>query len=175
VAPANLNAAGTFSLTGVAPGRYNLTASTPASPSGWALRTVMVNGVDALDTPFVIEPGQNIDNAVVTFTDQPTELAGTLQAPSGTPTSDYFIVVFSTNRAFWTPSSRRSVTARPAMSGRYVVRNLPPGEYFVAAVTDVEPGDWWDRDFLTSLARPETTRITLAEGEKKTLDLKIGG
>jgi hypothetical protein len=174
VASVNVSAAGTFTLTGVAPGQYQVSSSTPPSPAGWALRSAVLNGIDALDMPFVVEPGQSIDNAVITFTDQPTELAGTLQGASGTPTADYFIVVFATNRAFWTPNARRSVTARPASTGRYLVRNLPPGEYFVAAVTDVEFGDWWDQDFLASLAKPETTRITLAEGEKKVLDLKIG-
>ncbi len=144
------------------------------APAGWALRSAIVNGVDALDVPLAIAPGRHIDNVVVTFTDRPTELSGTLQTPAGTPTSDYFIVVFATDRAFWTPSSRRSMMARPASTGKYVLRNLPPGEYFVAAVTDVEYGDWFDSAFLDRIV-PAGMRVTLSEGEKKTLDLKIAG
>jgi hypothetical protein len=135
----------------------------------------MVNGVDALDLPFTVEPGQNIDNVVITYTDRPTELSGTLQAPTGTPTADYFIVVFAADRTYWTPNSRRSVMARPASTGKYQIRNLPPGEYFVVAVTDVEYGDWWDAEFLARLAASGTTRLTLTDGDKRTLDLRLGG
>jgi sarcosine oxidase gamma subunit len=174
VAPVNVNPDGTFTLTGAAPGNYRLSVTLPGSASGWALRSAFVNGADSLDTPFIVTPGRSIDDAVVIFTDRPTELSGTLQTPAGTPTADYFIVVFATDKAFWLPSSRRNVSARPASSGKYSVRNLPPGEYFIVAVTDVEQGDWWDPTFLERLA-PVATRFTLSEGEKKTLDLKIGG
>ncbi len=174
VAPVAVNPDGTFTLIGATPGRYRLASAPPVAPPGWALRSAIANGVDTLDVPFTITPGQPIDNVVVTFTDRPTELSGTLQTPAGTPTADYFIVLFASDRAFWTTSSRRSVMARPASTGKYVVRNLPPGEYLVAAVTDVENGDWWDPAFLDRLV-PAATRITLSEGERKTLDLKIGG
>jgi hypothetical protein len=102
----------------------------------------------------------------------PTELSGNLQTTDGAPTADYFIIVFATDRRYWIPSPRRSVMARPASTGRYVVRNLPPGEYFVAAVTDVEQNQWFDPAFLEQLM-PAATRITLAESERKVLDLRI--
>jgi hypothetical protein len=146
----------------------------PGSASGWALRSAFVNGADSLDVPFIVAPGRSIDDVVVVFTDHPTELSGTLQAATNAPTADYFIVVFAGDRKFWLPSARRNVTARPASSGKYAVRNLPPGEYFIVAVTDVEQGDWWDPAFLERLS-PVAIRFTLSEGEKKTLDLKIGG
>lgn len=174
VAAVPVNPDGTFTLTGAPPGIYRLALTVPGQISGWSLRSAVVKGVDSLDIPFVIGAGQSIDNVVVTFTDRPTELSGTLQAGNNEPTADYFIVVFAADRVLWLPSARRNVVARPATSGRYVVRNLPPGDYLVVAVTDVEQGDWWDPTFLERLA-PLATRITLAEGEKKTLDLKIGG
>ena len=174
VTAALVNPDGTFTLTGVPPGTYKLAMTVPGQIAGWSLRSAVVKGVDSLDIPFVVGAGQSIDNVVVTFTDRPTELSGTLQAGNNEPTADYFIVVFAADRALWLPSARRNVVARPATSGRYVVRNLPPGEYLVVAVTDVEQGDWWDPTFLDRLA-PLAARITLAEAEKKTLDLKIGG
>src|SRR6185295_12856636 len=107
-------------------------------------------------------------------TDRPTELSGTLQTPAGTPTADYFIIVFARDRAFWTPSTRRSVMARPDSTGKYSIKNLPPGDYLVVAVTDVEYGDWWNPALLERLS-PTAAPVTLAEGEKKMIDLKIGG
>lgn len=164
----------TFALSGVSPGRYRLSPNLPFAASSWALRSAVVNGIDTLDVPIDIGPGQIISNAVVTYTDRPTELSGTLQTPSGVPTSNYFIIVFSTDKTFWAPLSRRIVMARPASTGKYLVRNLPPGDYFVAAVTDVEFNAWYDNTLLEALIDASTS-ITLGEGAKKTLDLKIGG
>jgi len=170
---------GSFSFLGVPPGPYRLSA-TPAvaglaresGTSGFALRSAMHDGVDLLDVPLTVTGGRDVNDIILTFTDRPTELAGTLQTPVGTPTADYFIIVFARDKSFWTPSTRRSVMARPTSAGRYVIRNLPPGEYLVAAVTDVEQGDWFDPAFLERLV-PAATRLTLAESEKKTLDLRI--
>jgi uncharacterized protein (DUF2141 family) len=174
VTPASVNADGTFVIAGAAPGTYKLTSTPPTAPAGWMLRSAIVNGVDSLDVPFEIKPNQPIAGAVVTFTDHPTELSGMLQTPAGVPTSNYFIIVFATNKAFWTPASRRVVMARPATTGTYTIRNLPPGEYLVAAVTDVEFNAWFDPAFLEQLVAA-STRVTLAESDKKTLDLRIGG
>jgi hypothetical protein len=60
----------------------------------------------------------------------------------------------------------------PSSTGRYELKNLPPVSS-VAALTDVEPGDWWNQSAERIL--PVASKITLSEGEAKTLDLKIGG
>ena len=52
------------------------------------------------------------------------------------------------------------------------MQNLPPGEYYIGAVTDVEQGEWYDPSFLTQLLG-SSQKITLAEGEKKVQSLKI--
>lgn len=174
VAPAAVTADSTFSMTGAVPGTYRVTSAPPVTPPGWFLRSALLNGVDALDMPIAVNAGQPIDSLVVTFTDRPTELSGTLQTPTGTPTADYFIIVFARDRALWTTSSRRNVMARPDSTGRYTIKNLPPGEYLIVAVTDVEYGDWWDPAFLERLS-PGGTRLVLAESEKRTVDLKISG
>ena len=44
----------------------------------------------------------------------------------------------------------------------------------VAAVTDVEPGEWFDPKFLEQL-RAASARVTLAPNDKKVLDLRLGG
>jgi uncharacterized protein (DUF2141 family) len=172
VSSATANADGTFALHGVPPGQYRLTATAPPAPAGWALRSAMSKGVDVLDIPLVVASGADIDDVVVTYTDRPTELSGSLQTEAGDPTSDYFIVAFSADRSHWAPFGRRQVMARPSSSGRFVFRNLPPGEYFIAAVIDVEQGDWFDPAFLDRLI-PASARVTLAEGERKPFDLKI--
>jgi hypothetical protein len=124
--------------------------------------------------PVEVRLGQNFDNVVITFTDRPAELSGALQTPAGVVPSDYFIIVFATDRAQWGPQSRRTVMARPTTAGRYSVRNLPPGEYYFAAVTDVLPNEWFDPAFLELLV-PAAKKLTIAEGEQKVNDFRISG
>jgi hypothetical protein len=63
---------------------------------------------------------------------------------------------------------------RPGTDGKFTVRNLPAGSYSIVAVTDVEPGEWYDPEFLSQLASA-AMRVTLSEGEKKTQDIRIAG
>ena len=51
---------------------------------------------------------------------------------------------------------------------------MPPGEYFVAALTDLESGEWNDAAFLEQLVKTSAT-VNLKEGETTRQDLQIGG
>lgn len=173
--PAIVDASGRFTMKGVPPGRYSLRGNAPAGGSGnWVLASSMAGGLDSLDFPLVIGPNVNISDAVVTFADRTTELSGTLQDASGTATSDYSIIVFPSDKQYWQPQSRRIQSARPGTDGRFTMRNLPPGDYMIVAVTDVEPGEWFDPAFLAELTRA-SMRVTLQDGEKKTQDLRLAG
>jgi hypothetical protein len=61
-----------------------------------------------------------------------------------------------------------------ATNSTYHVPDLPPGKYCLAVVDDLDPADLASPDFLTQLQAASTT-ITLAEGERKTQDVRIGG
>jgi hypothetical protein len=113
-----------------------------------------------------------VSGVVVTLTDKPSELSGTVLDAASRPTGAFPIVVYAVDRAFWGPGSRRVVQAQPASDGRFTVVGLPAGEYYVAAVTRLEPGDLENRQFLEDLV-PSAIRLSLADGEKKTKDLKL--
>jgi hypothetical protein len=101
-------------------------------------------------------------------------LSGLLQDAQGAATSDFTIIVFPTDPQYWLPQARRIQAVRPGTDGRYTVRNLPPGAYALAAVTDVEPGEWYDPDFLQELLGA-SMRLSLAEGDRKTQDIRLAG
>ncbi|HSC29544.1 MAG TPA: carboxypeptidase-like regulatory domain-containing protein, partial [Vicinamibacterales bacterium] len=175
VSPAPVDADGRFRLTGVAPGRYRLTSAVPGQKpdEGWVLRSAVVNGNDTLDHPLELGANQQVTDAVLTFTDRPSEVSGLVQNAAGEPISDYFIIAFASDPASWVPQSRRIASTRPSADGRYLIRNLPPGDYRIAAVFDVEPGEWYDPSFLQQLV-PTSLGVSLAEGEKKTQHLRLG-
>ena len=167
-----IDAEGRFRFPDVTPGRYTLTwvRRGPATP--WMVATAIASGRDVLDTRVEVLPGRPID-LVVTLTDRPPELAGVLQDVSGRPAPDYFIIVFTTDRSLWTPASRRVRMIRPATDGAFIAIGMPPGEYLVGALLDVEPGEWYDPRFLDTLAKASVP-VTLRAGETTKQDLRVG-
>ncbi|MEO7189464.1 MAG: carboxypeptidase-like regulatory domain-containing protein [Vicinamibacterales bacterium] len=183
-ADVKIAADGTFTITGIAPGSYRLntplgmmsSALAPgfgAAAGGWTLKSALVNGRDISDAPIDMRSGTDVAGVVVTFTDRPSELSGTVLDSADRPTPGFPIVVFSTDRAYWTQGSRRVQQVRPASNGTFVVTGLPAGEYYVCAVTAVERTDLYDPAFLDQLA-PASLKLTIADGEKKKQDLKLG-
>jgi hypothetical protein len=138
------------------------------------MKSSVIRGKESLDGSVDIQAGGDLTDWVVTYTDHPTEISGTLQNSSGRSTSDYFIVVFSTNKADWIPRSRRIAQTRPGNDGRYAVRNLPAGEYWIAALTDLAFTDLFEPSFIEGLVNG-AVKVTIGDGERKTQDLKISG
>jgi hypothetical protein len=174
---------GTFVAKGLSPGKYRVMTAggvfaSLAAPServdGWTLKSVMAGGRDVADTG--IEVRENVSNVIVTFTDRPSELSGTVFDQAGRVTPEFPIVVFSIDKTYWISGSRRVTQARPASDGTFRVTGLPAGEYFVCAVTAVEQSELADPAFLEQLAASSyKIRITIRAGEKTVQDLKLGG
>jgi hypothetical protein len=142
--------------------------------AAYPLRSAVVGGRDVLDIPIQIEPSTALSGAVLTFSDRHTQLSGTLEVPAGRSASEYFIVVFPEDRSMWRPRARRIQSARAGTDGAYVVRDLPPGTYRLAALIDLGPDDLIDPAFFEALLAA-SIRFTLGDGEQKTQGLKVGG
>ena len=108
------------------------------------------------------------------FTDRQAQLDGKVQNASGAPVPDVFVILFAADPDGWYAQSRRIRSLRPSTDGTYSFKSLPSGDYLVAAVDDVEPGEWFDPAFLQRLL-PAATKITIAEGEKKVQNVRVGG
>jgi hypothetical protein len=165
---------GTFVFRHVPPGSYRL-RTTSRPPAGWVLRSAVVNGADASDVPFEVRPNENIEGVVVTMTSRSAEITGTLQTADGKPAPEYVLVVCSADARYRVPRSRRTQHVRPDVAGRFIVRDLPAGDYLISAVTDIEDGQWNDPAFLAELASSSPIRISLAEGDRKVQNIRIGG
>jgi hypothetical protein len=167
-APVRVADSGRFSITGVAAGRYRLQASIDG-PSPWMLASSTVSGRDVLDAPMDLR--QSVDGAVVTFSDRPAELSGVVRDGAGRPVNADTVILFPTDRSLWTPGSRRIRALQSAVDGTFQFRRLPTGEYYVAAVDDADEGEWFDPVVLDRLAVSTGTKTTIAEGERKTIDV----
>ena len=162
--------AGVFRFASVVPGAYALRATPPAGTS-WVLKSAMLNGRDLADVLIDVTPGQDLNGLVITYTDRAAEIAGTLVDASGRPVTRYSIVVMTVDKSLWLPTARRIRSTAPATNGSFSIGGLPAGEYAIAAVEDVEAADLADPAFLARLLSA-SVKITLADGEKKTQNLR---
>ena len=175
VPPGTVRADGTFELANVVPGRYLLSVAGPAlENTNWWARAAMLGGRDLLDGEVEISGDTDLAGVEVTFTDRRSELSGTLQTGAGDAASDVFVIAYAADRRFWGPNARRVQAVRPGVDGKYAIKDLPAGEYLLAAVTDIDQNEWQDSAFLERL-QPASIKVTIADGEKKTLDLRVGG
>jgi hypothetical protein len=161
-----------FRLVGVPAGRYRIDYSAGRTLDAWQLASASIGDREFLDAPLEIRTGEVTSDLVLRFTNRPSELTGRLQTAGGQPAPAFSIIVFSADRASWTPSSRRVRHLRPASDGVFSVRGLPAGEYFIAALTDVEPGEWYDPAFLAQLVGG-AAKVVIRNGERTTQDLMI--
>jgi hypothetical protein len=170
------NPEGRFEIPHVVPGRYRISiAPVGAGPdaSRWVPQSAIVSGRDLLDETLQVPRDADPAPIVVTMTDRVTEFSGRVLDSASRPLTEFAVVVFSVDAAHWKAGSRRVVQARPGSDGLFVFSGLPPGEYYVCAVTDVEAAQLADGSFLQQLV-PSSFRITLAEGEKKRQDMRVG-
>ncbi|MEI6246530.1 MAG: hypothetical protein WCQ64_15990, partial [Acidobacteriota bacterium] len=172
VKPATLGADGAFTLTGVVPGKYTFRVAGQTGAAGWTLASAVAGGTDTLDSALDVRPNEDVTGVQLRLSDQQTLVSGTLQDATGSATSDYYVVVFAADQRFWTPQSRRIQAARPGTDGHFVFRNLPPGDYRVIALADIEQGAWYDPALLRQLIGPSIA-ISLTENARLVQDLRI--
>lgn len=166
---AMVDAGGRFTINGVIPGRYRVSAS---GAQGWSVKSVIANGIDVLDFSLEIAPDTNPPSLTVQFGDRNTDLKGVLTDATGAPTADYSVIIFPEDQRYWVPFARRMRSTRPSTDGKYAFVGLPPGDYRIAAVTDVETGEWLDPEFLRQLI-PASISVRLADGQQSTQDIQV--
>jgi hypothetical protein len=136
------------------------------------LKSVVVDGREAIDTPLDLRGGQKLVGASLVFTDRQTELSGTVTDGSGRPLTDYTVLAFPTDSTLWRAQARQIITARPDQNGKFQIRGLPAGNYYLAVIDPLQQGEWFDPAFLEQQTA-DATRLSLTEGAARTQDLRL--
>jgi CBS domain-containing protein len=160
---------GRFYLTGL----FGPMRLTYPAPIGWYLKSITIGGIDVTDQSFDFGFGdQVISDADIALSNTGARIDGTVSDVADRRVREFAVVAFSANRAHWFAGSRYVRWAATTPNGSFDVGDLPPSDYLVAAVDALPPGDWQAVDGLDALV-PRAARVTLKEGEARTITLPL--
>jgi hypothetical protein len=162
-----------FRIQGIVPGGFRLGTNILGlrAPLGnWWLTSIALGDVQLLDTP--IEGIRDITGAVAILSDHASAITGVVSDADGAPHEHAHVVAFSRDRGAWFFQSWRVAAASTDDVGRYVIRNLPPGDYLLAVSLDLVPLEWFDPAVLERLSYGAVP-FTVAGAETQTHDLVI--
>jgi hypothetical protein len=165
---AAVNSDGTF-VAPVRPGPRLIGLS--GLPSGWGLAVVFSGERNITDSKVDVRPGSDFPVQIIVSNRLP-EIAGSALDQEGKPTWDYTVVVFPRDSSRWVPGSPLIRSEQPNQRGEFRLDRLRPGEYYIVALQGGDEVDWSEPEALERL-RAASAEVTVALGEKKTVQLKV--
>jgi hypothetical protein len=142
-----------------------------ASPPGWMIKSVSLNGADV--TEGITFHNDDVAGLEVELTNRVPDVSGLVTNGRGEPVVNYFAIAFPQDQERRNaPGPGRTAMVRPDDQGRFSFKTLRPGNYYVVAVEHVQNGEWMDPAFMEAV-RTRATRISVNEGDTQVLDLKL--
>jgi hypothetical protein len=167
---AQIDATGAITTYEFPAGKYLIR---PVSLPGWTFKSAMFEGHDVSETPLELND-TDVTGLVLTFTDHPAELSGTVRDEKGQLDGTALVMLFPKNPAAWMnggTTSRKLRSARTTTGGTFKISGPSPGDYYVVAIPEELALNWQDPKFLQSLIGSATT-VSIADGEIRSLDVK---
>lgn len=173
----------TFSAAGLRPGRYGVQVQLPDTMAGsWAVESMEISDVrEAMrccwlfGVPFDVPVRGTPESVTIVLTDRPASLSGVATDRAGRPSSFGVVAIVPADRSAWVAgSSRLPVPIPPDLAGRYAFPSLPPGDYLLTVLSDVDL-DMWRAGIWPDVDASKAVRVTIASGEQKTFNIAIGG
>ena len=163
---------GAFTITNLPPSRYRITTDT-RTLNGRPVRLdgVFLNGKDVTHEAVALEASPR--DLVVKFSTTLATLAGEIRDAAGAPAPGYAVLAFPVDRRAWYWQSPAIQVQRLSTTADFDMRQLPAGEYYLAALTDVDGDEIYDPQFLAEAAGL-SAQVRLTPGSVTRQNLQIG-
>jgi protocatechuate 3,4-dioxygenase beta subunit len=166
---------GEFSTQGLPAGEYlpRFLNTFTTGLSGWHFESATHRGRDLTREPLVLD-SQPVTDVVITFSDRRADLSGSVRNTAGGRDAEAAVVVFPADYSAWIAQGLSPIRSRSTLTstgGSYEIQALLPGEYLAAAV-DPDVLRQWPEAFSVQRIAPFATRVTIARGESRRLDLE---
>ena len=159
--PGNLREDGTFELTDVVPGNYQVAVVSQSDKyRDWYLKSLLFAGRDVADTGFLVAGETSLD---VVVSAKGASIEGTVVDGKGKPATGVFVVSVPSSGKLGRPDSYQ--TTKTDAKGSFLLRGLNPGEFTVVALEDLQT-DPRSAEFCQKYCS-QGVSVSLAEGERK--------
>ena len=148
--PAQFTSDGQFTSSSLWPGRYVIRAG---SAGAWTFKSATHRGRDVSD--IAVDLTADLDEVILTFTDRPQTIKGTVQGEPGKPPDGSIVLLFPADPAGWVDygrTSRRVTSATVTRTGEFSFALPSPGEYLLIAIPEESADDWQNPAILSKLA-----------------------
>jgi hypothetical protein len=161
-----------FEVFGLHPGRYWLRVNLPAP---WVVKSIIVNGKDATETPIDAANGENFTGVIMTITNAGATINGMITDGQGRPAAGAAALLFPVDPNGWSEfglTPPRIKTTSASNSGAFTFSARPAGDYYVIALPAADIDAWQTADFFKK-ATARAVRVTVGWGETKAVDLRV--
>jgi hypothetical protein len=138
------------------------------------VQSITQDGKDITDR--AVDLQTDVTSLVITFSDRPSRLTGTVKDARGAASPTAAVLVFPADRARWTGYGSEPRTLQREFTtedGAYTFRHLPPGEYYAIAIDAGAAEHWQDPRVLETLAIQASTLTVAAGAGPQTLNLSL--
>lgn len=136
------------------------------------LDSILHRGVEVTDSAIDTARGTVLDGFEVVLTTRHTVLSGTVAGSTADVSAGAPVLVFDQDSRRWRTGSRFVRMIAATREGAFEFIGLPPSDYFVIALSSMQPGHMQDATFLESVSR-DAQRVTLRLGEPATQSLQV--
>jgi hypothetical protein len=166
--PPGINSDGSFTLPYVAPGRYQLQLT--GLPPDTYLISAREGAREVLDTGFTVNGTQNLLELTIGGPGSVGSVIGTVVNALGSPVSSSTVLLVPAPERRGNPAAFRTTTTD--QSGNFTVRSVLAGDYRVLGWEDLEPGSYFDPEFLKGFeTRGEAIRVQ--RGSQNTVTVRV--
>lgn len=174
---------GDFKTASYPPGKYflSVTPSTrsmaQAAGSGlnnWMVKSVMIAGRDVTNDAIDLK-ATDVTDVVITFTNELSSVDGSIKEPSSGGFDSVSVVFVPADYKRWLMGGgmqRRPPVVTPGPKGNFNIARVTPGDYLIIAVDNGVLEATQSADFYDRIAQ-RATRISVGDGEKKTISLDV--
>jgi len=159
---------GSFEWKNVPPGTFYLQFLDGSGTSGWYLKSAMAGGRDVNESGLVMDGGALLLDVLVSSNGGAVD--GLAADEKGQPVANAVVVAVPEPKL--RSREDRFFKTVADQSGRFTLRGITPGAYTLFAWESVDGESYLDPDFLKNYLG-QGTAVPLAEGERKTVQLKV--
>jgi hypothetical protein len=163
-----------FRSAGQPPGRYRVRLL--GAPEGWRVESMRLGGRDVLLEPVDIGR-EDLTDLTIVLTAEPAAAVTGLVRDLRFRGVEAVVVAFPADTQSWTISGvhdPRFLQVGSGPDGRYMMPDVPAGEYYLAALSASEDVLWREQSYLESLVS-RAIEVTIKRGERRVVDLELSG